>query len=70
MSCSRSRSCRQYAEAGIAHYRLVELGEPDTLTTFELADGACEPVEKCTGEVKLSRPAPLVLDLDGLTRVN
>lgn len=59
----------QYAKAGIAHYWLVELGEPISLTTFELVDGVYEPVEDCAGEVKLSKPAPLAFDLDRLTRL-
>ena len=59
----------EYARAGIGHYWLVELGEPNRLTAFELTDGVYEPVDDCTGEVKLNRPAPLVLDLDRLTRV-
>jgi Uma2 family endonuclease len=59
----------QYAKAGIAHYWLVELGEPISLTAFDLVDGIYEPVEDCTGEVKLSKPAPLVFDLDRLTRL-
>ncbi|WP_330273379.1 Uma2 family endonuclease [Lentzea sp. NBC_00516] len=59
----------QYAKAGIPHYWLVELGEPISLTTFELIDGIYEPVEDCTGEVKLSKPAPLAFDLDRLTRL-
>ncbi|KOV85906.1 Uma2 family endonuclease [Nocardia sp. NRRL S-836] len=57
----------QYAKAGIAHYWLVELDEPVSLTTFELVDGVYKLAEDGTGEVKLSKPAPLVIDLDRLT---
>ncbi|GLY49500.1 Uma2 family endonuclease [Lentzea sp. NBRC 102530] len=58
----------QYAEAGIAHYWLVELGDPISLTAFELVDGIYKLVEDGVGEVRLTRPAPLVFDLDALTR--
>ncbi|MCG8922335.1 Uma2 family endonuclease [Lentzea sp. CC55] len=58
----------QYAKAGIAHYWLVELGDPISLTAFELVDGIYKLVEDGVGEVRLSRPAPLAFDLDALTR--
>ncbi|USX51772.1 Uma2 family endonuclease [Lentzea sp. HUAS12] len=58
----------QYAKAGIAHYWLIELADPISLTAFELVDGIYELVEDGVGEVKLTRPAPLSFDLDALTR--
>jgi len=58
----------QYAKAGIAHYWLVELGDPISLTAFELVDGIYKHVEDGVGEVQLTRPAPLAFDLDALTR--
>ncbi|MEV6715513.1 Uma2 family endonuclease [Lentzea sp. NPDC051208] len=58
----------QYAKAGIAHYWLVELGDPISLTAFELVDGIYKHVEDGVGEVELTRPAPLKFDLDALTR--
>ncbi|WP_329789763.1 Uma2 family endonuclease [Lentzea sp. DG1S-22] len=58
----------QYAKAGIAHYWLVELGDPISLTAFELVDGIYKLVEDGVGEVRLTRPAPLAFDLDALTR--
>ena len=58
----------QYAKAGIAHYWLVELGNPISLTAFELVDGIYKLVEDGVGEVRLTRPAPLAFDLDALTR--
>ncbi|GHH51022.1 Uma2 family endonuclease [Lentzea cavernae] len=58
----------QYAKAGIAHYWLVELGDPISLTAFELVDGIYKLVEDGVGEVQLTRPAPLAFDLDALTR--
>ncbi|MFD9699680.1 Uma2 family endonuclease [Lentzea sp. NPDC059081] len=59
---------KEYAEAGIAHYWLVELGDPISLTAFELVDGIYKLVGDCVGEVQLTRPAPLTFDLDALTR--
>ena len=57
-----------YAKAGIAHYWLVELGTPISLTAFELVDGVYKLVEDVVGEVRLTRPAPLAFDLDKLAR--
>lgn len=59
----------QYAKAGIAHYWLIELDEPVSLAAFELVDGVYKPVDDVTGKVELSLPAPLVFDLDALTRL-
>lgn len=59
----------QYAKAGIAHYWLVELAEPVSLVAFELVDGVYQPVEDGTGKVELSLPAPVMFDLDALTRL-
>lgn len=58
----------QHAKAGIAHYWLVELDEPISMTAFELVDDVYEPVEDGTGKIALSLPAPLTFDLDALTR--
>ncbi|MCR3748605.1 Endonuclease, Uma2 family (restriction endonuclease fold) [Lentzea californiensis] len=58
----------QYAKAGIRHYWLVELDEPITLTAFDLVDGVYQVAEDATGKVELSRPSPLVFDLDALVR--
>ncbi|MET9231764.1 Uma2 family endonuclease [Lentzea sp. NPDC003310] len=57
-----------YAKSGIAHYWLVELGTPISLTAFELVDGVYKVVEDVVGEVRLTRPAPLAFDLDRLAR--
>jgi Uma2 family endonuclease len=56
----------QYAKAGISHYWLIELDDPISLTAFDLVDGVYEVVEDAVGEVKLSRPASLVFNLDAL----
>jgi len=59
----------QYAKAGIAHYWLVELEEPVSLTAFELVDGIYESVGDGTGKIELSHPSALRFDLDALTRL-
>ncbi|WP_167977607.1 Uma2 family endonuclease [Lentzea indica] len=58
----------QYAKAGIAHYWLIELDEPISMTAFELVDEVYELVKDGTGKVALSLPAPVTFDLDALTR--
>ncbi|SDG94132.1 Endonuclease, Uma2 family (restriction endonuclease fold) [Lentzea fradiae] len=58
----------QYAKAGIAHYWLVELGDPISLTAFELVDGVYKHVEDGVGRIRLTRPASLEFDLDALVR--
>ena len=58
----------EYARAGIAHYWLVELGDPFSLTAFELVDDVYKHVEGGTGTVELTRPVPLTFDLDALLR--
>lgn len=54
----------EYAEAGIAHYGLVEIGPPTTLTEFLLHDGAYERVAEHHGRAELALGA--VVDLDAL----
>ncbi|MFC3893270.1 Uma2 family endonuclease [Lentzea rhizosphaerae] len=58
----------EYAKAGIAHYWIVELGDPFSLAAFELVDGVYEYVDGGTGTVELTRPVPLKIDLDALLR--
>lgn len=57
----------EYAEAGIPHYWLVELGPPVTLAAYALAGDAYKRVGGGAGTVELADPAPLRLDLDRLT---
>lgn len=57
----------EYAEAGIAHYWLVELGPPVTLTAYTLADGDYERVAEGGGTMTVPTPIAITLDLVGLT---
>jgi Uma2 family endonuclease len=53
-----------YAEALIPFYLLVEPGEPDTATLFELQGGDYEPIAKSVnGELHLTRPFEATLRL-------
>jgi Uma2 family endonuclease len=56
----------EYADAGIAHYWLVDLEPPATLTTYLLVDGDYEEVARGIGAIDLGAPAPVRLDVDGL----
>lgn len=58
----------EYAEAGIAHYWIIELDEPASLAAFELVDGVYKLVEEGSGVVELTVPVPLKIDLDALLR--
>jgi Uma2 family endonuclease len=58
----------QYADAGIAHYWLVDLDPPTTLTAFSLVDGEYEIVAEGTGKLHLLSPAELYVDLDELKK--
>ncbi|WP_102144473.1 Uma2 family endonuclease [Mycobacterium hubeiense] len=57
----------EYAEAGIGHYWIIELGPPATLTALHLAgDFGYQESPSITGRFTTSVPAALHLDLDGL----
>jgi Uma2 family endonuclease len=58
----------EYADAGIAHYWVLDLDPPATLTAYTLVDGDLELVAEATGVLMLNSPTPVRLDLDGLTR--
>ena len=58
----------EYADAGIAHYWVLVLDEPVTLTAHTLVDGDFEVVAQGGGALALASPVPLVLDLEGLVR--
>lgn len=58
----------EYAEAGIAHYWIVDLDDPSSLRAFELVDGVYELIEEGSGVVELAVPVPLKIDLDSLLR--
>jgi Uma2 family endonuclease len=60
----------EYAEAGIGHYWIIELGPPVTLSSF-VQDAIGAPYVagvSGSGILDLSAPVGLRLDLDGLTR--
>jgi Uma2 family endonuclease len=56
----------QYAEAGIAHYWIIDLDPPVSLTGHLLVDGDYEVTVDGVGVVDVTSPAPLHIDLDGL----
>jgi Uma2 family endonuclease len=57
----------QYAEAGIAHYWIIDLDPPVSLTGYLLVDGDYEVTVDGTGVVDVTSPAPLHIELDALT---
>jgi Uma2 family endonuclease len=57
----------EYAEAGVEHYWIVELGPPVTLTALHLAgDFGYQESPAATGTFAIGAPVPLCLDLDAL----
>jgi Uma2 family endonuclease len=56
----------QYAEAGIAHYWIIDLDPPVSLTGYLLVDGDYEVTVDGTGVVDVTSPAPLHIELDTL----
>jgi Uma2 family endonuclease len=57
----------EYAEAGIEHYWVVELGPPVTLTALHLAgDFGYQGSPAVTGIFTTNAPVPVRLDLDAL----
>lgn len=57
----------EYAEAGIEHYWIVELGPPVTLTALHLPGEFGYPESPAvTGTFTTTAPVPLRLDLDEL----
>jgi Uma2 family endonuclease len=59
----------EYSEAGIPDYWIVELDGEATLSAYRLVDGEYEFVAHGGGKQTLSRPAPVTLDVDSLTRL-
>ena len=55
-----------YAEAGIPSYWILDIDKPVTLTAHLLVDGYYEIVGQSEGELSLSQPAPVVIDVAGL----
>lgn len=58
----------EYADAGIRHYWLIELGPPLTLTGHVLVDGVYEETVRTADRLDVVEPAPLGFDLAGLLR--
>lgn len=56
----------EYAEAGIAHYLLVEPGPPVTMTEFRLTGARYEHVADHRGGVTVDLGVPVAVDLDAL----
>jgi Uma2 family endonuclease len=57
----------EYAEAGIPHYWLLDLGAPTTLDAFELDGETYRPaVTGAVGTVEFTQPALMTIDLDAL----
>ncbi|MBB3037955.1 Uma2 family endonuclease [Hoyosella altamirensis] len=57
----------EYAEAGIPHYRIVDLDEPATLTALHLAgDFGYQEAPAVSGSFTTAEPFALTLQLDGL----
>jgi Uma2 family endonuclease len=58
----------EYADAGIAHYWIVDLDPPASLTGYLLVDGHYELMIESAGVVEVASPALIRIDLDALTR--
>jgi Uma2 family endonuclease len=58
----------EYAEAGIAHYALLEPGPPVVLTTMRLVGGRYEVTGEHRGPARADLGVETSLDLDALDR--
>lgn len=56
----------EYAEAGIAHYWIVDLESPVTVTAFQLADQHYERHTEVTDTLSVQAPAPFTIDVQVL----
>jgi Uma2 family endonuclease len=57
----------EYADAGIAHYWLVDLDDPASITAYTLVDGEYEIVAESSEVITVLEPAPLTIDVRKLT---
>lgn len=57
---------REYADAGIPHYWIVELDPHPSLTACNLVDGSYQDHGPRVGAVTIDRPFPVRLDVDAL----
>jgi Uma2 family endonuclease len=56
-----------YADAGIAHYWIVDINGVVSLDAFTLVNGSYQPVlQSATGTVRLDAPVPMVIELAAL----
>jgi Protein of unknown function (DUF820). len=58
---------REYADAGIPHYWIVDLEPQPSLTACELVDGEYRDAGPVTGTFEAEKPFPVRLDLGALT---
>jgi len=59
---------KEYADAGIDHYWVIDLDPPVSLTGYLLVAGSYEVMIESAGVVEVRSPAPLRIDLDMLFR--
>jgi Uma2 family endonuclease len=64
----RVTKLKEYADAGIGHYWIVDLDPPVSLTGYLLAAGNYEVMVESAGVVEVGSPAMLRIDLDRLFR--
>ena len=62
----QSHKMLEYADAGILDYWILDIDGPVTLTAYRLIDGEYEIVGKGEGELSLTEPAPVRIDVAGL----
>jgi Uma2 family endonuclease len=64
----RVTKLKEYADAGIGHYWIIDLDPPVSLTGYLLVDGSYEVMIESAGVAEVRSPAPLRIDLDMLVR--
>lgn len=55
-----------YADAGIPHYWVIDPNPPVTVTVYHLVDSAYEESQRAEGQIAVSEPCALTIDLDAL----
>jgi Uma2 family endonuclease len=64
----RVTKLKEYADAGINHYWIVDLTAPVSLTGYLLVAGDYEVMIDSAGVVEVRSPGPIRIDLDMLLR--